>query len=296
LLNRGIVPQQLGLALRETDIVISDMPWCPPVPGVWSNKPWFLLSHNLEHRLLEQSKPRYRRFASWMLAVESDAPSQFRDIFACAEKDRDFFREHDTRRLLSLPIIRCGVDPTAYQVPSGTRERVRAKLGVTETDRLLIFSGSGYTPNVEAAAALRQFCQQEASFLAAGKVKLLIVGSVMPAPLREGAFMATGRVPEVASYLAAADAGVNAVTMGSGANIKLFEYLAARLPIISTEFGVRGTPLVAETDFLLIPQNRLRPAIERFIRDGNPEQWRARASAVWARHPGNGPRRSRIDT
>jgi hypothetical protein len=284
LLNRGIVPHQLSRALRAVDIVISDMPWCPPVPGAWSNKPWFLLSHNLEHRLLEQSKPRYRRFAPWMRAVESDAPSQFRDIFACAEEDRDFFRKHDTRSLLRLPIIRCGVDPIAYQVPAGTRECMRAKLGLTETDRLLIFSGSSYTPNVEAATALRQFCQEEAPFLAAEKVKLLILGSVMPTPLREGPFMATGRVPEVASYLAAADAGINAVTSGSGANVKLFEYLAARLPIISTEFGVRGTPLVAETDFLPFTQNQLRPAIERFIRDGSREQWLARASAVWARH------------
>jgi hypothetical protein len=64
----------------------------------------------------------------------------------------------------------------------------------------------------------------------------------------------------------------------------LFEYLAARLPIISTEFGVRGTPLLAETDFLPFLPNQLRPAIERFIRDGNREHWLARASAVWVRH------------
>ncbi len=50
-------------------------------------------------------------------------------------------------------------------------------------------------------------------------------------------------VPEVASYLAAADAGLNAITWGSGSNVKLFEYLAARLPVISTEFGVRGSGL-----------------------------------------------------
>jgi glycosyltransferase involved in cell wall biosynthesis len=284
LLNHGIVPRQLKRALRDTDIVISDMPWCPPVPGAWSNKPWFLLSHNLEHRLLEQSRPRHRRFASWMRTVESQAPARFRDIFACAEEDRDFFIAHDARRTLRLPIIRCGVDPAAYLVPSGTRERVRAQLGLTEMDRLLIFSGSGYEPNVEAAAALRQFCQQEASFLEANKIKLLMLGSVMPAPVREAAFMATGRVPEIAPYLSAADAGVNAVIRGSGANVKVFEYLAAGLPIISTEFGIRGTPLVAGSDYLPFLPNHLRPAIERFIGDGSREHWLARASAVWARH------------
>jgi len=157
-------------------------------------------------------------------------------------------------------------------------------LGLTEADRLLVFSGSGYAPNVEAAAALRLFCQQEASFLATEKVTILILGSVIPEPVREGAFVATGRVPEVAPYLAAADAGINAVTRGSGANVKLFEYLAARLPIISTEFGVRGTPLVAETDFLPFVQGQLRPAIARFLRGGDREHWLARATMVWERH------------
>jgi glycosyltransferase involved in cell wall biosynthesis len=284
LLDRGIVPRQLRRALDAADIVISDMPWCPPVPGAWAKKPWFLLSHNLEYRLLEQSPPRHRRFASWMRAVESQAPSRFRDIFACAEEDRDFFREHDTRRSLKLPIIRCGVDPTAYEVPPDTRERVRAELGLTDADRLLVFSGSSYAPNVEAAAALRLFCQQQASFLASEKVTILILGSVMPGPLREGAFMATGRVPEVVSYLAAADAGINAVTKGSGSNVKLFEYLAARLPIISTEFGVRGTLLVADTDYLPFAPDQLRPAIERFLRDGDREHWLARATMIWERH------------
>ena len=68
-------------------------------------------------------------------------------------------------------------------------------------------------------------------------------------PVREGAFIATGPVPEVLPYFAAADAGLNPITRGSGSNVKLFEYLAARLPVISTLFGVRGTNLVPDADF-----------------------------------------------
>lgn len=282
LLRRGVIPRRLKRALAEADIVLSDMPWCPPVPGPWVTKPWFLISHNLEHRLLEQAPPRHRRFARWMREVEEVAPRSFRDIFACAEEDHEFFRRYDSGGRLKLPIVRCGVDPQAYRVPAGTRERVRSELGLTEDDTLLVFSGSRFAPNVEVVANLREFCRAEAPFLARERVYLLVLGSVITAPERQGALIATGRVPEIAPYLAAADAGLNAVTRGSGANVKLFEYLAAQLPVISTQFGVRGTALEPGTDFLLYEPEELKSAIERFVHGRADAQ--SRAGAVWERH------------
>ena len=287
LLERGIIPRRLKELLHEADIIICDMPWCPPIPGPWSDKPWFMISHNLEHRLLAQSSTHQRRAAPWMREVEARAPYRFRDILACAEEDRDFFRKHDAAARLALPIVRCGVDPAAYQVLPDTRERVRSELQLEEGHRLLVFSGSRYPPNDEAVEDLRKFCRDEAAFLAARRVSILVLGSVLPGPVREGAFLATGRVPEVASFLAAADAGLNAITWGSGSNVKLFEYLAARLPVISTEFGVRGSGLQPDVDYLQYDSPHLRPAIERFLDGGTPESWRAHAENVWLRHRHN---------
>jgi glycosyltransferase involved in cell wall biosynthesis len=112
---------------------------------------------------------------------------------------------------------------------------------------------------------------------------VLVLGSTLPTPCREGALIGTGRVPEVAPYFAAADAGLNAITRGSGANVKLFEYLAAKLPIISTAFGVRGTALEAEKDFLLYEPQDLKRAIQRFTARSHQE-WSTHAAAVWSRH------------
>lgn len=284
LLERGIIPRRLRDLLCESDVVICDMPWCPPVPGPWSTKPWFLISHNLDHRLLEQSSRHHRRAAAWMRAVEARAPRRYRDIFACTEEDRDFFRQHDPTAQLLLPIVRCGVDPAAYKVAPGTRERVRAELGLADEDHLLVFSASRYPPNDDAAAALRKFCQEETAFLASHRVRILVLGSVLPGPSREGAFATTGRVPEVAPYLAAADAGLNAVTWGSGSNVKLFEYLAAHLPVISTEFGARGSGLEPGRDYLPYDSPQLRPVIERFLDGGTRDHWRGFADDVWSRH------------
>ena len=283
MLSRGLIPKRLKQALQEADIVLSDLPYCPPIPGPWRKKPWYLISHNLEHKLLEQGSPRQRRFADWMRNIERAAPQNYTDIFACAEEDQAFFKTHDTRSQLRLPIVRCGVDPRLYAFPAEMRSQTRAQLGLSDADWVLIFSGSGFAPNVDALRDIREFSQAEADFLARNRVYLLVVGSVSAAAYRDGALIVTGPVPEVLPYFAASDAGINLVTRGSGSNVKLFEYLAARLPVISTTFGVRGTELTAPADYLACSRSDLKEAIQRFI-GSDRESWRRKAEEVWNRH------------
>jgi glycosyltransferase involved in cell wall biosynthesis len=283
MLARGMVPKQLKQALQGADIVLSDLPYCPPIPGPWREKPWYLISHNLEHKLLEQGSARQRRFASWMRGVEAAAPQTYTDILACAEEDRAFFEAHDIRSQSKLPIVRCGVDPQLYSFSSGMRPQMREKLGLSDEDWVLVFSGSGFAPNVGAFQVIKEFCSTEAEFMAQNRVYILIVGSVSSEAYRDGALIVTGPVPEVLPYFAASDAGINMVTRGSGSNVKLFEYLAARLPVISTVFGVRGTELTAFEDYLPCSRNDLREVIRSFI-GSDRVFWRTKAEGVWNRH------------
>lgn len=283
LLSRGLVPKSLKQALQEADLLMSDLPYCPPVPGPWRVKPWFLISHNLEHKLLEQGTARQRKFADAMRRIESAVPQTYTDVFACAEEDRDFFRAHDSGSRLQLPIVRCGVDPQLYAFAPEVRLQTRASLGLTDQDWLLVFSGSNYAPNVEALREIEEFCRSEAEFLARNRVHFLVVGSVSAQARREGALIVTGRVPEVLPYLAAADAGLNLITRGSGSNVKLFEYLAARLPVISTVFGTRGTELAASADYLACTRDNLKDVIHSFI-SSDRVGLRTRAELVWNRH------------
>jgi hypothetical protein len=54
--------------------------------------------------------------------------------------------------------------------------------------------------------------------------------------------------------------------------------------VISTEFGVRGTELRPEVDYLGYEQAGLRATLERFVTIRSREQWREFAESVWARH------------
>ena len=284
LLRRGVVPRRLREALLQADIIVSDFPFCPPIPGPWSDKPWFMVSHELGFRLFEQGARLERLLAGRMRSIEAGAPGRYTDIFVCAQEDRDFYRAHDRLGRLKLPYIRCGVDSRAYAAQPGVRQRVRAELGLADEDWLLIFSGSRYGPNVEAFEELKAFCRVEAKYLAEKRLFFLALGSMAAAPSREGALIVTGPVPEVIPYFAAGDAGLNPITRGSGSNVKLFEYLVARLPVISTQFGVRGTNLQPHVDFTPFEQGALRPALQTFLDGGTHAQWQERASQVLNRH------------
>ena len=284
LLRRGIVPRRLKDELLRADLVVCDFPFCPPVPGSWANKPWFMVSHELEFKLFEQVGGMEGRFAGRMRAIEADAPRIYRDIFVCAQEDRDFFRAASARADLKLPYIRCGVDAKMYAPDPGMRERMRAELKLNDEDWLLLFSGSRYGPNVESFEVLQQFCRTEAQFLRDHHIYLLVLGSVSAAARREDALIVTGPVPEVIPYFAAADAGLNPITRGSGSNVKLFEYLASQLPVISTPFGVRGTELLPDVDYLPYEPAALKAALQQFLSLRSRGEWQLHAAGVLKRH------------
>ena len=284
MLRRGLIPRRLREALRSADVILSDKVYCPPVPGPWSGKPWFLISHEIEHVLLEQFGHGRRASTARVRQIEEEAPQLFTDIFAVAEDDQAFFRGHDPSGRQRVPIVPCGVDVKLYAPVEEDRKRVRSELGLDDRDWLLVFSGSRFGPNLDALDRLKEFVRTEAAFLARERLHLLILGSIEAIPRREGAMIVTGRVPQVQSYLAASDAGLNPVTSGAGSNVKLFEYLAARLPVISTPFGARGTSLKPDLDFIPFESAELKSALVKFVATGDHTYWRSFAREVLNRH------------
>lgn len=140
------------------------------------------------------------------------------------------------RRMLHVPN---GYEPERF-CRSGEAARAdwRTRLGYGPSDRVAVFTGSRMPHNLEAARIISRVLAPEAAIVAPD-VKFLLVGDlaegVLPANVR-----CTGTVDEVPPYLEAADLAVNPVTSGSGSSLKVPEFLAAGLPVLTTPFGMRG--------------------------------------------------------
>jgi glycosyltransferase involved in cell wall biosynthesis len=104
-----------------------------------------------------------------------------------------------------------------------------------------IFIGSLYPPNVEAARFINTTLASqlaEVTFVLCGGVgEALAQGQIAPN------VRVTTTIPEAQKrqFLEAADIAVNPMFSGSGTNIKMFEFMAAGLPVVTTAVGARGS-------------------------------------------------------
>ena len=103
------------------------------------------------------------------------------------------------------------------------------------------FLGSDYGPNREAARFIVEALAPafpEVTFAICGGVGHSWFGrSDLPGNVR-----VSGRLddPQKLAWLHASDVALNPMFSGSGTNIKMFDYMAAGLPVLTTEIGARG--------------------------------------------------------
>lgn len=122
-------------------------------------------------------------------------------------------------------------------------ERVKQEKDVLQTKNSIVFVGSySWFPNQEAARflALELMPTLRKSKL---DIKLFLVGNKPTQEMLEYNYkdiIVTGKVKSVDPYINDADIFINPIESGSGLNIKLVEAMGKGIPIISSEFGVRG--------------------------------------------------------
>ena len=158
----------------------------------------------------------------------------------------------------------------------------RLDLGLPVDRPIAVFMGSLYGPNADAARYIADVLAP-----ACPDVFFLLVGGVgevlQHRPMRPN-LLATGVVDDARrdALLLAADVALNPMHAGSGTNIKMFDYMSAALPVLTTEIGARGigdmetspegVEVAALEDFparlpALIESLGRRPEIRQRVRD-----------------------------
>jgi glycosyltransferase involved in cell wall biosynthesis len=177
-----------------------------------------------------------RRLAEGVAELERRVIATSDLVFACTDRDARRFEElHGASKVAVVPN---GFEDELLSLDRARlRDEERAQLGVTSDERLVVFIGGGADHNRRAV----QFLERELAPRLDRGARLLIAGKAADA-LSDGGdrMLSLGYVDDVRPLLAAADVAVNPVAYGSGSNVKVAEYLAAGLPVVTTPIGARG--------------------------------------------------------
>jgi glycosyltransferase involved in cell wall biosynthesis len=278
--GEALLPALLREKLKESDVVLADFPFVHPIFQAPSARGRLrvLSTHNLEHHLWTN-----RWVRSAVRGIEARAAEACDILVACCDDDRRFFEANATvRRGVVVPN---GIDTRRFAgLEADTRARMRRELGIPDDVRVFLFTASKYGPNREAFEYLEGFARRNAGQLAEQRIHILVVGNVTAGPMRIPGFTATGRVDAVEAYFAAADAALNPMWSGGGTNVKMCEFIAARLPILTSRFGARGFRLEDGETAFLFERDGLGPALAavRRLFDADPGRLRRMADDAYA--------------
>ena len=248
-------PRPLREGLTWADLVLVEGPLqVPAICALATETPIVYSSHNVESDrwgFVTESNILYNR----LVTIERSAIEEC-DALVCTSR-RDIRRFDELFGVESPTIVaRNGAPVAAFkQPPESDVKRLRGRILPAESSRLAVFVGSDYEPNVEAVERLL------ATSVPNG-LHLVIVGSVGQHINSPPEWVTkTGFVDNLYTYLTATDVALNPITSGGGSNVKLAEYLAQGLPVVSTEFGTRGYDLENnETVLLAEPRETLNMA------------------------------------
>ncbi len=224
----------------DSDVIVIQHPCAlPAISGLdRTGKRIVYLSHNCEFDLAAQrlDEGPGHDYLSLIGQLEYRL-CRIADHIAVASPD-------DQTKLMAL----CGVAPNAFvSLPNGSQSRfsddtdLRAALGKTAASSV-VFMGSNWPPNVAAARFIVETLAprlRDIAFHVVGGVCRALDGVHTPSNVRLHYELEDGNL---ADLLKTCHIGLNPMAAGGGSNVKIADYLAHGLRIVTTPLGLRGFP------------------------------------------------------
>jgi glycosyltransferase involved in cell wall biosynthesis len=160
-------------------------------------------------------------------------------IMTCSQEDKEKLLELYNIKKNKIIVVPNGVDVNKTKFISiDTRKKLKKELGL-ENEKLVLFMGSWHKPNLEACEYIFEFARKtpDIKYLLMGSQCLAFENRKLPENIGLLGIVNEETKQRVFSLV---DVAINPMTSGSGTNLKMFDYMAAGIPIITTEFGTRG--------------------------------------------------------
>lgn len=252
--------------LAECDIVIFSHPYMyPAVTPYIRNQLVIYEALNVEYAL-KKSILRDGLLKNILLQrlkmVGQDLLKRCDLCFAMSEDDKQIFTQVYDVDASKIHVAPNGVDVESYNEVYQNRSFKKEQIISVP---LILFLGSGHPPNVESA---KQIIRNIASKLP--NAYFLIAGSVCWMIRNESrgknvglAYLITDE--EKRELFRVANVAINPMLSGSGTNLKMLDYMAAGLPVVSTTVGARGINIQNRVHAVICDIDAFPEAISRLI-------------------------------
>ncbi|SAL12390.1 glycosyltransferase [Caballeronia udeis] len=256
---------------RRADLIVCSHPYALPALRTVSKVAFVYEAHNVEADLKADIFGTHRWAVDRVSMIESLAVRDAVLVAACSAQDRERLRKLYQRQDggADLIVVPNGIDLSATPLRNFARSaQRRTTLGVNRP--LALFMGSAHGPNIDAARVVMEASAQlpHVDFLMLGSVCSVVESWDRPANVGLAGVVSDA---EKASWLELCDVGLNPMISGSGTNLKLIEYAAAGVPIVSTEFGVRGAGFAPGREYVSAAKDSFATGIKTALGTARPK-------------------------
>ena len=263
--------QALKEQCADADLLVAEHPYLVDLLIKFNPKaPLWLEAQNFELKLKQDIlgiRPESKNLLEMVYTMEKTAFHRAALVTACSQTDLDQLNQCYGSSKVRQIIIENGFSPDKVAVYDyGAKAALRQALGFGERP-MALFIGSWHGPNINCVETLAKIAPQipELIFVIMGSVGAYFRDHKDIQSIENLRFVGLVDDKEKALIQACADVALNPMELGSGSNLKLFDYMANGIPVISTSYGARGFSGQAGEHYIHAENNQLLASLVNFL-------------------------------
>lgn len=220
----------------DADIIIHDFPFTInlDILSGFDNKIRIFNSQNCEYELYKKLHLSNKSSLIHNLVKECENKLILSsDVLTyCGEGDLQFFNQYYELNNIN-----------AHYLPNGFLKTSVLNKKKIKSIKNIVFIGSSHLPNIEAASYIANTLATKFP-----NITFNFIGNCLKGKIYSKNVINHGLVSdtEKLKIFSICDLALNTVISGSGSNLKTLDYISHRIPLLTTEFGIRGLGLINE--------------------------------------------------